>query len=592
MNEQLICLKSVDELRVDASRVPLRFYIPAYQRGYRWSPLQVEQLLDDIQEFTKRRNPQPEEFYCLQPLVIKTLPGGEYEVVDGQQRLTTLLLILRHFNERLAERYRQPAYTLAYQTRPSLDSFLNNPTEKAANENVDFFHLYQAIETIEAWFRERDREVETIKAALLNNTKVIWFQLATTDNSVDAFTRLNVGKIPLTNDELIRALFLRSSGPDDRETVSVKLRIAYEWDQVEKAIQSDAFWYFISNQPGKEQNRIGFLFDLFAQSQGMECKKDDAYQVFYTFSERLKVPGATPESEWTNIKQFYHTLEEWFEDRLLYHMIGYLINEGMALNELRALSMGCTKSAFEQRLRQVIYRRAIGEDLPAPPEAQVVREQVADLLNTLTYTNNARKIKSLLLLFNLATLLQNNRSNMRFQFDSFKSERWDIEHIRSITDDRPVRHHERVKWFTHCLKYLESQESVTELCARIEDFLMLSMPEATDEVFDSVYEAVLNHFGEVVGGDTEHGIANLTLLDENTNRSYQNAVFAVKRQQLLNIDHSGIFVPLCTRNVFLKCYSPQVDNMLFWTKADQDGYQDTISTTLTNFFLAKTELSH
>jgi hypothetical protein len=191
-------------------------------------------------------------------------PAGNLEVVDGQQRLTTLLLILRHFNERLAERYRQPLFTLAYETRPGLDDFLEAPGQEAANHNVDFFHLYQAIQAIEAWFGQRDSEVEDIKSALLNKTKVIWFELADSDNPVNAFTRLNVGKIPLTNDELIRALFLRRTGTDEREATSGKLRIAYEWDQLEKALQSDAFWYFLSNQPQRGQNRIGFIFDLVA----------------------------------------------------------------------------------------------------------------------------------------------------------------------------------------------------------------------------------------------------------------------------------------------------------------------------------------
>jgi hypothetical protein len=588
MNEQQISLMSVGELRADASQAALRFYIPAYQRGYRWSPLQVEQLLDDIQEFTRRQNPQPEDFYCLQPLVIKTRPDGDFEVVDGQQRLTTLLLILRHFNERLAEKYRQPIYQLVYETRPSLDVFLAEPTEEAANENVDFFHLYQAIQTIERWFRERDSEVEEIKSALLNKTKVIWFQLADSDNPVDAFTRLNVGKIPLTNDELIRALLLRRADADELEAASVQLRIAYEWDKLEKALQSDAFWYFLSNKPGKEQNRIGFLFELFARAKGLpQGAEDDPYNIFYTFNERLK--AATSEDEWQQIKQLYLTLEEWFEDRILYHMVGFLVSEGVLLNELRALSTDCTKSTFEQRLRHEIYRRAIGEDWPAPPVGQTIRERVAERLGTLSYTNTRSTIKSLLLLFNLATLLQSRRSNLRFQFDSFKSERWDIEHVRSVTDDKPGRHHERVNWLRNCLGYLKSQKNTKRLREQIGEFLQLSQLEATDEVFDPLYEKLLNYFRETDEGEAEHGIANLTLLDEHTNRSYKNAVFAVKRQRLLDLDQSGIFVPLCTRNVFLKCYSPRVDHVMFWGEADQNGYEEAITDALTNFFCGNME---
>jgi hypothetical protein len=95
MNDPQICLKTVYDLRVNASGEPFRYRIPAYQRGYRWTPTQVKQLLNDIREFTKRENPQPEEFYCLQPLVLRANDDDTYEVVDGQQRLTTMLLILR-----------------------------------------------------------------------------------------------------------------------------------------------------------------------------------------------------------------------------------------------------------------------------------------------------------------------------------------------------------------------------------------------------------------------------------------------------------------------------------------------------------------
>lgn len=590
MNDQQITLKSVNELRVDDSGQSLQFFIPAYQRGFRWSRLQVTQLLDDIRDFTKRRNPQPEEFYCLQPLVIKVRPSGDFEVVDGQQRLTTLLLILRHFNERLAEKYRQKLFMLDYETRPGLDEFLETSSEEAANDNVDFFHLYQAIQAIEEWFGQRDSEVEDIKSALLNKTKVIWFQLADTDNPVDAFTRLNVGKIPLTNGELIRALFLRRTGPDEKDSTSRQLQIAYEWDQMEKGLQSDAFWYFLSNQPGKMQNRIGFLFDLVAQADGLAAgTQHDAYSVFYTFNKRLKVPGAKPEDEWLKIKQTYLMLEEWFENRVLYHMVGFLVSEGVPINEISTLSMDCTKSAFDKRLRREIFQRTIGEELPDPPDAQAIREHVANRLGELSYGFYRQKIKSLLLLFNLATLLQNRRSNLRFQFDSFKNERWDIEHIRSVTDDRPERHHERRSWLDNCLGYFRSQDAEKELREEIDEFLKLSQSEATNEVFDPLYEKILNYFNEATETEAEHGISNLTLLDQTTNRSYKNAVFAVKRQCLLDLDQAGIFVPLCTRNVFLKCYSPQVDNVMFWSEDDRDGYEKAITTALVNFFCGNME---
>ena len=479
---------------------------------------------------------------------------------------------------------------MEYETRPSLYGFLDAPSEEVAKENVDFFHLYHAIQVIEDWFQQRASEVEAIKDTLLNKTKVIWFQLTDSDNPVEAFTRLNVGKIPLTNDELIRALFLRRSGPEEKEATKQQLRIAYEWDQLEKALQSDAFWYFLSNQPGKVQNRIGFLFELVAKADGLAPgTENDAYGIFYTFNQRMKAPGVKIEDEWLKIKKLFMMLEEWFEDRVMYHMVGFLVSEGMDINDIRELSMDCTKSAFEQLLRTEIFRRAVGDEMPDPLDEQVIREHVENLLDDLSYLSNPYKIRSILLLFNLSTLLQNTRSNMRFQFDTFKSERWDIEHIRSVTDDRPERHHARRDWLSNCLEYLESKGTEEELSTTIDSFLELSQTDATNEVFDPLYEKILTHFHEETEAKAEHGISNLTLLDERTNRSYKNSVFAVKRHRILKLDQAGIFVPLCTRNVFLKCYTTHVDNLMFWGEDDREGYEEAITKALVNFFCGKME---
>ena len=85
------------------------------------------------------------------------------------------------------------------------------------------------------------------------------------------------------------------------------------------------------------------------------------------------------------------------------------------------------------------------------------------------------------------------------------------------------------------------------------------------------------------GGEPDNSIANLALLDQETNRSYQNAVFPVKRQRVLDLDEHGVFVPHCTRNVFLKCYSPQVDHTMYWTQQDRDGYRKELIDTLHTF---------
>jgi hypothetical protein len=586
VNEQAIRLWTVNELRSGEDGAPRRFFIPAYQRGYRWSPLQVRQLLNDVREFTYRPHPEPEEFYCLQPLVVTKRPSDEYEVVDGQQRLTTLFLILRHFNDRLAEKYRQASFTLTYQTRPRLEQFLAAPDINTAGENIDFFHVYQAIRTIEEWFADHESEVEDIKSSLLNKTKVIWFELAEGDNPVGAFTRLNVGKIPLTSDELIRALFLRRARPDKGQANRQQMQIAQEWDQIEKSLQSDAFWYFLSNDRGSRRARIGFLFDLVVKAHDVELAQHDEYALFYAFGNILSSQVGSPEDLWREVKQTFLMLEEWFEDRRLFHMIGFLVSQGMTIHEIRELSEGCTKSDFDGRLRTEIYQRVIGEDIPdTDRQRRVAGEQIGNRLAELDYRSDAAKVRAVLLLFNVATLLRDWRSNLRFQFDSYKRQRWDIEHIRSVTDARPDRPHDRRAWMEHCLGYFESMQAEPDLRERISRYLGLPQVEATRDEFDLLYDQLLTYFNEQVGAVAEHGIGNLTLLDVQTNRGYKNAVFAVKRWQLLQLDQAGIFVPLCTRNAFLKCYSPQVSHAIVWSEDDQNEYEGAIGEVLTDFFV-------
>ena len=76
------------------------FYIPGYQRGYRWQPGQVLALLNDIWDFRTKWMVQRSQNakYCLQPLVVSKKDPQKWEVIDGQQRLTTLYLILQRLD--------------------------------------------------------------------------------------------------------------------------------------------------------------------------------------------------------------------------------------------------------------------------------------------------------------------------------------------------------------------------------------------------------------------------------------------------------------------------------------------------------------
>ena len=90
------------------------FIIPSYQRGYRWERKQVTDLLNDLRQFVTDGNSKNSCYY-LQPIVIKkaswkNADGNNidgWEVLDGQQRLTTMYLLLQYIIENELKRSEQ-----------------------------------------------------------------------------------------------------------------------------------------------------------------------------------------------------------------------------------------------------------------------------------------------------------------------------------------------------------------------------------------------------------------------------------------------------------------------------------------------------
>ena len=107
------------------------FFVPSYQRGYRWSEIEVVRLLDDIYLTEGKRN------YCLQPVVVRK-NGERYELIDGQQRLTTIYLIYRFMNEESFGFIDEPRFTLSYETREQSEDFLKSIDLSRKDENIDF----------------------------------------------------------------------------------------------------------------------------------------------------------------------------------------------------------------------------------------------------------------------------------------------------------------------------------------------------------------------------------------------------------------------------------------------------------------------
>jgi hypothetical protein len=219
---------------------------------------------------------------------------------------------------------------------------------------------------------------------------------------------------------------------------------------------------------------------------------------------------------------------------------------------------------------------------------------MSGFLDQLSYENKRDTVVSVLLLFNVATLFLNPRSNSRFQFDQFKIGSWDIEHIRSVSSDMPQATSRQKDWLSDIVEYfkkkpMESQGQDTEFRPEIANMLeealqLLESKKFSSEQFERLFSSIHKLYAQNSDGEAENSIGNLALLDSSTNRSYKNAIFPIKRNRIIALDRDATFVPICTKNVFLKYYSDEVDSMLFWNTQDIECHKAAMTKTLCSFF--------
>ena len=251
------------------------FFVPDYQRGYRWGKNEVKQLLGDIYENGLKS-------YYLQPIVVKPIKGEDFELIDGQQRLTTLYLLLNYLEKSFSgESKTSRKYEITYETRKETHSYLTDLDHNKKENNIDFFFIYNAYRTIKEWFKDDRSTINKFYFYLTEYVKIIWYEPEDNVSGVELFTRLNIGRIPLTNSELVRALFLSRNSD---LTQAEQLEIAAEWDSIEKELHQPSFWAFLTNyQPEDYPNRIDLLFDLMADG-----KSRDKYATFFYFNNKIK----------------------------------------------------------------------------------------------------------------------------------------------------------------------------------------------------------------------------------------------------------------------------------------------------------------
>lgn len=569
------------------------FYIPDYQRGYRWTATEVRELLNDLKEYQETHTKDSPPYY-LQPLVVndRTKEGAKrkkYEVIDGQQRLTTIWLILHYIAQKdpvvklknslksnaasipdevkhAAKKVPSPAtVNITYETKGKARKSLTDMIDKDDAKSLDEYHIKTVYDEIQTWFDRNKKQEQNILRTLTEHTAVIWYEPE--GDAHELFQRLNIGRIPLTNAELIRALFLTSKSTDiygEREQVL----IAEQWNDIERRLADDHFWYFLTNEdPETYDTRIDLLFETITGT-----KRTDRYALYLELEKIV--------DEYRKKKTLYEIWNEkviapfqnllrFYEDPELYNNVGYIIAAKKFLLTIASKKfLDTTKLNLNILLKRweetdsserfiSSYTKPMIQKLIGIEEGpnKLNHDKLSGHLESIKFDVNKLIAHNVLLLHNTLSTgnIPSTGKGLSFNFCDYKKESWSLEHIYPQNP--------------------QDQESDNK--------------ESHDQ---NDYDI--------------HSLGNLALLSKEINTSLYNHPFSEKRAQIIKRINEGRFVPLCTQRVFLKFYNTetqqseaaqldkwtketqqsQASQSDEWTKDDFDAYEREIVNTLSRFF--------
>lgn len=636
------------------------FFIPSYQRGYRWSKQQVYDLCNDLLEYALKGDKTPGSFYSLQPLIVRKGQykiNGElrdaYEVIDGQQRLTTVFLLYRFLakgqrysdlNEVSKDLNNKKLYHIYYETRPDDYSLLEGAGFKRFTgkdiRDIDMAHISNALHYMESWLGNskdeepncaaalcflygKDYDTRTVKDNLfglindekeqLGSVQFIWYEIDTSKDAIREFLTENKGKIGLTDTEKIRALFMQRSNFENDIRNLKQLSIAKDWELVENTLHRNDFWSFISNDISLEDGRINiifkYIFDNDSKTEGIPQEGDYLFRYYYNLlTKKDKTAGGSVvvsnvEILWKQVMDGFRMLKNWYYNPKIYNLVGLLVKHGYSIKNISDIynrDNVNTHNDFIDELNKVI-RLEIVDPIPIKKGNAELDIQEGEEYIDLFFDNSKEKVMmpDLFRFINIREMNktidqalsdidkeddEKRRSDLmrgardvishiyRFPFEALDVFGWDIEHIDSATTNSLTKPKEQEDWL------LGAESSLGDKLLKDSFYSTLRQRKdnAVDDNKKEILIAMVNRVYDLVEEDNsklrKNWIGNLTLLDKGTNRSYKNKIFAWKKDVLQERIRSGVFVPICTQNIFNKAIPGTTPVDWKWSHEDKKAY--------------------
>lgn len=571
-------LKAIGELK------GFNFFVPSYQRGYRWvAQKEIRQLLKDIWDFTLSKENTKGNFYCLQPIVVKN-NGNKFVVIDGQQRLTTIFLIVKFLRK-------DCLFDISYETRQEANQdsreFLQNIESKNQSEatNIDFWHFYEAYQQIREFFEDKSIDKDRFLTALLKECKVLWYEIAKSESESAVFRRLNIGKIPLQEAENIKALFLSKNENLDSDDIKNRAQSWYE-AEIRLREERDFRYCVLANisendimpriKPYALSDDISRI-EVYLKAISSPQKENKLFEFFDEIYRDKKL-----DSKWEELESCIDNFQGFASkginqlDRKIFHYIGFLSQSGERISKIYAWWKDSNKN--KESFAKILFKKT----------CEKMQEVIAkiDDLDYRQGRDDRRDIHALLLLANLQYLINDESSNKYFEFNRFVLEQWSLEHIyaqnsQSLKETIKTKDKNALKeWLEESKKYIESKElqkAITEFLNTLDSSKIDKSKGKLPNLLDKIDEDFKN-------SDSLHSIGNLSLLDRDSNAKLGNLIFSKKRKEIEQLGKEDKLIPILTEKVFDKSIGNlDISNKNVFSKKDREAYLEYLKELLSNF---------
>lgn len=537
------------------------FIVPEYQRGYRWQKEEVKKLLEDLEDFfniLEESNIDEYLYYSLQPVVVSK-ENNKYKIIDGQQRITTLYILFKYFQLKLCEE-------IIYKTREDNADYLNNLDEDSAKDNIDFYNMFMAFKTIKEYFVNKNKE--NFQKYMEEKIKIIWYEIDENEDELEVFERLNIGKIPLNDTELSKAMFLSKELSENDNILNNKAEIWYELE-INLRENDDKLYCIYNNITQSDMMKItddNYIINDKILRIEMYLKllvdkniinDDNNYREY--FEQRFK--NKQLNDDWDLLEDYKRYLENMgrYEQKKclqedLYHLIGYTITTKLCT--IREIIEKFKERSNSNDVIDFLYEK-IKQDI----------DKLNEVITELTYGDKSKVFKILFLYDNI--LYAQEQDGNGFPYNKFKLSQYSIEHIHAQkVHSRDI--HNKDEYFNQLIEFLEKEKNENnEFKGEIEGLIndikrQIKKKNRSDEENNEICENIDKRIDALGILDQ---IGNLALLDIKTNNKLNNKTYREKKKWLHDNQIAITnFIPKNTQNIF---YNNTQDEIWSYTKREE-----------------------